>query len=55
MNLEQKVASLRKRIQDLRATLEVNNTSDESTPSVEQPKPSAADEYKARLMGKRSS
>ena len=55
MDLEQKVQELRKRIDSLRASLEVNNTSDESTPTVEPKQPSAADEYKARLLGKRSS
>ena len=55
MDLEQQVQELRKRINTLRASLDHNNTNDESTPTVEQPKPSAADEYKARLLGKRSS
>ena len=55
MDLEQTVQELRKRINNLRASLEVNNTSDESTPSVEPLQPSAADAYKARLMNKRSS
>ena len=52
MDLEQKVQELRKRINTLRATLELNNTVDEPEPEPKQP--SAADAYKARLMRKHS-
>ena len=57
MDLEQTVQELRTRIERLRAQLELNTTNDEPTSVVEeQPKePSAADVYKARLMGKQSS
>jgi hypothetical protein len=51
MDLEQKVQELRQRIDTLRASLEVNNTCDEPR-TVQEPKPSAADLYKARLMKK---
>jgi hypothetical protein len=54
MDLEQKVQELRQRIDTLRASLEVNNTCDEPK-QVQEPKPSPADAYKARLMNKRSS
>lgn len=57
MDLEQTVQELRTRIARLRAQLELNNTSnDKPTTSVrEEPKPSAADAYKAKLMGKKPS
>ena len=58
MDLEHAVQELRTRINRLRATLELNNTTNdepETTTSVIEPKPSAADVYKAKLMGKQSS
>ena len=58
MDLEQTVQELRTRIARLRTQLELNNTSNvepEPTSVIEQPKPSAADAYKARLMKKQSS
>lgn len=54
MDLEQKVAHLRQRIQELRNQLEPT-TNLNATTSIEQPKQSAADEYKARLMNKKKS
>ena len=59
MDLEKTVQELRTRISQLRTQLELNNTTDdepETTTSVrEEPKQSAADVYKARLMGKKPS
>ena len=58
MDLEQTVQELRTRIARLRAQLELNNTSnDEPEPTSvrEEPKQSAADAYKAKLMGKKPS
>ena len=57
MDLEQTVQELRTRIERLRAQLELNTTNDEpTTQAQEQPKePSAADVYKAKLMGKKPS
>ena len=56
MDLEQTVQELRTRIERLRAQLELNTTNDEPSQTVEQPKePSAADAYKAKLMGKKPS
>lgn len=54
MDLEQQVQDLRTRIARLRATLELNNTTDDEPTSVRE-QPSPADVYKARLMNKRSS
>ena len=64
MDIHQKVQELRTRIERLRAQLEVNNTTHdepETTAILEQPEPtqreqpkqSAADAYKARLMAKK--
>ena len=65
MDLEQKIAHLRQRIQDLRNQVELNNTNTNLEPTsrveeldpepVQKPKLSAADAYKARLMKKKSS
>ena len=56
MDIHQKVHELRTRIERLRAQLELNNTNtnDEPAQAVE-PKQSAADAYKAKLMGKKPS
>ena len=56
MDLEQTVQDLRTRINRLRATLETNTPLKDPEPAqaVEQPKPSAADVYKAGLMNKRN-
>ena len=66
MDIHQKVQELRTRIERLRAQLELSNTNTNLEPAsvvvedpeptqIEQPKQSAADEYKARLMKKKSS
>jgi len=55
MELEHKVKQLRERIRTLRATLELEHTSDDtSSSSSSNSEPSASELYKARLMGKRS-
>ena len=61
MDLEQKIAHLRQRIQDLRNQVELTTNPNEPASRVEEldpepvqkPKPSAADEYKARLMARK--
>ena len=52
MDLEQQVKQLRTRINALRAKLELNT--DNTTTSVSEPEPSAAELYKARLLKKSS-
>ena len=54
MDLEHKVKQLRERIRTLRATLELEHTSDDTSSSSSSSEPSASELYKARLMGKRS-
>ena len=55
MDLEQTVQDLRTRINRLRAKLELNNTTNDEpeTTTILEQEPSAADEYKARLMAKK--
>ena len=64
MDLHQKVQELRTRIERLRAQLDTNTNLEPTSQAVQEPEPaqieqpkqpSAADAYKARLMGKKPS
>ena len=61
MDLHQKVHELRTRIERLRAQLDTDTNLEPTSQAVQEPEPaqpkqpSAADAYKARLMGKQSS